>query len=354
MNLVLTPEQEQLRDTVRRLLTDRSPMRRVREIADGADGYDPALWRQLADLGLLGLAIPEQYGGAGSGHIEQSVVAEELGRALTPTPFLGTVLAAGLLLATDDEDARKDLLPRIAAGDTIATVATNLAIAARHDGDDHLLTGRATPVLDGDRADLVLVATGDGVFAVTADSPGLTRTRLTALDPTRRLATLDLADAPARRLACTDPAAATAHLADLAGVTLAAEQVGGLLRCVEMTVDYAKIRVQFGRAIGSFQAVKHGCADMHVAGELAYSALRHATWAADHSPAELPVAASLAAAYCSAAYFQVAADTIQLHGGIGFTWEHDAHLYYKRAKTSELLFGDPTHHRAALADRLGV
>ena len=370
MNLVLNEEQEELQATVRRFLADRSPLSRVREVMETPEGRDAALWERMAgDLGLQGLTVPEAYGGAGLGQVELSVVMEELGAALTPSPYLASaVLAATALLATDDVEARRDLLPGIAGGTTVATVAVaedgrgwdaggTAARATLEDGR-WVLDGAKTLVPDGALADLVLVAarTGDelGLFAVEGGAPGLTRANLAGLDPTRRLARLELARTPARRLVSEDAAGALRHTLDLAAVALAAEQLGGLQRCLDLSVAYAKARYQFGRAIGSFQAVKHLLADMHVAMELSRSALRYAAWAADEAPDELPVAAGLARDACSEAFFRVAADTIQVHGGIGFTWEHDAHLYYRRAKSSQLLFGGPRLERARLADRLGI
>jgi acyl-CoA dehydrogenase len=363
VKLVLSDEQEELRDSIRRFLSDRSPMASVRRVAETPDGLDRAVWDRMgAELGLQGLAIPEEYGGAGFGHVERSVAMEEMGRGLLPSPFLASaVLAADTLLALDDEAARRELLPGIAAGETIATVALagdGVVTAARDAGDGWTLDGQRSFVLDGCAAGAILVeASADGepaVFLVAGDAPGLCRRPLTTLDVTRRQARLELGRTPARRLESRDTAGALAHVLDLAAVALAAEQVGGLQRCLDMSVDYAKARAQFGRPIGSFQAVKHLCANMHVAMELARSAARYAAWAADEAPDELPVAACVAQVECSEAFFQVAADTIQVHGGIGFTWEHDAHLYYRRAKASELLFGDPDHHRALLADRLSV
>jgi alkylation response protein AidB-like acyl-CoA dehydrogenase len=334
------------------------------------DGCDRVLWERMAgELGLPGLTVPEDLGGAGLGQVELSLVMEELGRALTPSPFLASaVLAAGALLATDDEEAMRDLLPRLAAGTTTATLAVAedaggwdpdpVRTEAALDGGSWTLTGAKTLVPDGATADVVLVAAlaGDepGLFAVEGGAPGLARTPLATLDPTRRLARLDLTRTPARRLVSEDAAGALSHALDLAAVALAAEQLGGLQRCLDMSVDYASARYQFGRPIGSFQAIKHLCADMHVAMELSRSAVRYAAWAADEAPEELPVAAALARSACSDAFFRVASDTIQVHGGIGFTWEHDAHLYYRRAKSSELLLGGQRRQRAQLADRLGI
>ena len=370
MRLVLNEEQEELQATVRRFLADRAPMARVREVMETPEGLDRALWDRMArDLGLPGIAVPEAYGGAGLGQIELSVVMEELGAALTPSPFLASaVLATNALMAVDDEDCRAELLPGVASGGTIATLAVAedgsgwepAAVAARATLADGgwVLEGVKTLVPDGELADLVLVAAraGDelGVFAIDDGAPGLRRTSLAGLDPTRRLARLELSCVPARRLVCEDAEGALGHALDLAAVALAAEQLGGLQRCLDLSVEYAKSRYQFGRAVGSFQAVKHLCANMHVAMEMARSAVRYAAWTADEEPGELPVAAALARAACSEAFFRVAADTIQVHGGIGFTWEHDAHLYYRRAKSSELLLGGQRQQRARLADRLGI
>jgi alkylation response protein AidB-like acyl-CoA dehydrogenase len=369
-NLVLSEEQEELRDSLRRFLADRSPMSRVRQMIETPEGYDRALWdRMAADLSLQGMAVPDTCGGAGFGQVEMSIVMEELGRALLPSPFLASaVLATNALLALDDADAVRELLPSIAAGHTIATLAvaeegggwdaSKIATTAVLDGDGWRLQGTKTSVVDGFAADLVVVvahAGGElGFFIIDGDAPGLSRTRLAGLDLTRQLASLEFSGAPARRLVCEDATGALNQVLDVASVALAAEQLGGLQRCLEMSVDYAKARAQFGRSIGSFQAVKHLCADMHVAMELARSAVRYTAWAADAAPDELPVAAGLARAYCSEAFFKVAADTIQVHGGIGFTWEHDAHLYYRRAKSSELLLGGPVQVRERLAERLGV
>lgn len=367
MRLVLDPEQEELRAAVRRFLADRSPSERVRAVMESDRGHDDAVWSGLARMGALGLVVPEELGGAGAGHVERSVVAEELGRALVPAPFLASaVLATDALLALDDHDARAELLPALAAGERIATVAaaegrgewdrTGGATTATGRDGGWVLDGVKTPVLAGDVADVVLVlaAAPDGPawFAVDAGAAGLTRTRLTGLDPTRRVARLAFSATPARRLPTADAAAVLDLVADLAAVALAAEQVGLMQRAMELTVAYATVRVQFGRPIGSYQAVKHGCADMLSAWEQAVSVLRYAAWTADHDRAELPVAAALAQTHVGPAAFATATGMVQYHGGTGYTWEHDAHLFYKRAKSAELLLG--TGHRARLADRLGV
>ncbi|MFC5994130.1 acyl-CoA dehydrogenase family protein [Pseudonocardia hispaniensis] len=369
MNLVPNAEQQQLRSVVRTFLADQAPSATVRAAMTSERGYDHGLWLRLGgELGLLGLVVPEALGGSGAGHVERAIVAEELGRGLIPSPFLGSaVLAVDTLLALDDDGARTELLPRLASGERIGTVAVaeggawdragGATTATRRDGR-WTLAGTKTPVVAGAEADLLIVyartADGPGWFAVDADAPGLSRTVLAGLDPTRRLSRIAFADTPARPLTSIDPAAALDLVADLAAVALAAEQVGGLQRAMELTVDYAKVRIQFGRPIGSYQAVKHGCADMYCAWEHAVAVLRYAAWTADHDRAELPLAAALAQAYIGPAYFAVATAMVQYHGGIGYTWEHEAQLYYKRAKGSELLLGTPAQHRRRLADRLGL
>lgn len=372
MQLVLDQEQQELRAAVRTFLADHASSARVREVMDG-DGHDRELWRRLAgELGLAGLVVPEQHGGSGAGHVERCVVAEELGRALAPAPFLASaVLAVDTLLALDDRSAQAELLPQLVSGDLIGTVAVaeqggswepaaTTTSALLRDGN-WVLDGHKMPVVSGDVADVVLVHArtpeGTGWFLVAADAPGLRHTALRTLDPTRRLSRLDFWDTPARPLMSGDAGEATAVLeavTDRAAVALAAEAVGGMGRVLELTADYAKVRVQFGRTIGSYQAVKHGCADMYCAVEQAYSALRYAAWTADHDVEQLPLAAALVQVVVLPAYFRAAADTVQLHGGVGYTWEHDAQLYYKRAKTSELLLGSGEQQRQRLADRLGI
>jgi alkylation response protein AidB-like acyl-CoA dehydrogenase len=302
--------------------------------------------------------------------VELIVVLEEMGRALLCAPYFSTVaLAANALLVSGDDGAKKEHLPGIASGETIATVALTepagrwdeegVTLAASGSGDSWTLNGTKSFVLDGHTASLILVAarTGAGVslFAVPGDAPGLTKTPLATMDQTRKQAKLDFAGTPARLVGTDGGGWATlSKVLDLAAVALAAEQVGGAQKVLEMSVEYAKVRVQFGRPIGSFQAIKHKCADMLLEVESAKSAAYYAGWAAAEDSDELPVVASLAKAYCSDAYFHAAAENIQIHGGIGFTWEHPAHLYFKRAKSSEILLGDATYHRELLAQRIGI
>ena len=371
MNFAFSEEQEELRRSVRRFLDDKSPMTEVRRLMDTTEGFDRSVWEQMANqLGLQSLSIPEEYGGAGFSYVELGIVLEEMGANLICTPYFSTVaLAANALLSCGDESAKKDYLPGLAAGETIATLALTedsgrwdldgITLAAKGKGGDWTLDGHKMFVIDGHSADLVLVAarTGKGVslFAVEGTATGLTRTPLATMDQTRKQARLEFAGTPARLVGDEGGAgAALTRTLDLAAVALAAEQVGGAQRCLDMSVEYAKTRIQFGRPIGSFQAIKHKCADMLLEVESAKSAAYYAGWAAAEDSDELPVVASLAKSYCSEAYFHAAAENIQIHGGIGFTWEHDAHLYFKRAKSSELLLGDPTYHRELLAQRIGI
>jgi alkylation response protein AidB-like acyl-CoA dehydrogenase len=335
------------------------------------EGYDPAVWAQMgSQLGLQGLAIPEEYGGSGFTYVELIVVLEEMGRSLLCAPYFSTVaLAANAILTSGDDAAKKELLPGIASGDAIATLAFTedngrwdeggITTTATRAGDGWTLDGHKMFVLDGHVANLLVVAArtpaGLSLFAVDENAPGLTRTPLATMDQTRKQARLELSGTPARLIGADGGASAgLSKTLDLAAVALAAEQVGGAQQCLDMSVEYAKQRVQFGRPIGSFQAIKHKCADMLLEVESAKSAAYYAGWAAAEASDELPVVASLAKAYCSDAYFHAAAENIQIHGGIGFTWEHDAHLYFKRAKSSELLLGDPTYHRELLAQRIGL
>jgi alkylation response protein AidB-like acyl-CoA dehydrogenase len=356
---------------VRSFLEAKSPESAVREQMETDDGYDKAVWSQMAEqMGLQALHIPEEYGGQGFGYVELGIVLEEMGRALLCAPFFSSVvLAANTLLQSGDDAAKKAYLPGIASGETIATLAltepagkwdeAGITLQATASGDGYTLNGTKSFVIDGAIADLILVAarTANGVslFAVEGDAAGITKTRLATMDQTRKQAKLDFAGTPAKLIG-TEGAGwdVLSTVLDLTAVGLAAEQVGGAQFVLEMAVQYAKDRVQFGRPIGSFQAIKHKCADMLLEVESAKSAAYYGLWCASEMNDELPSVASLAKAYVSEAYFHATAENIQIHGGIGFTWEHPAHLYFKRAKSSELLFGDPTYHRELLAQRIGI
>jgi alkylation response protein AidB-like acyl-CoA dehydrogenase len=371
MNFAFSEEQDELRKSVKRFLEDKSPETEVRRLMETTEGYDTAVWTQMADqLGLQSLTIPEEFGGSGFSYVELIVVLEEMGAALLCAPFFSTVaLGANAILTSGDQKAKEELLPGIASGETIATLAhtedsgqwdtESVTLTATPSGDGWSLNGHKSFVIDGHVADLILVVgrtdAGISLFAVQGDADGLTRTPLATMDQTRKQARLEFAGTPARLIGSDGGASAgLSKTLDLAAVALAAEQVGGAQRCLDSSVDYAKTRIQFGRPIGSFQAIKHKCADMLLEVESAKSAAYYAGWAAAEDSDELPVVASLAKSYCSEAYFHAAAETIQIHGGIGFTWEHPAHLYFKRAKSSELLLGDPSYHRELLAQRIGI
>jgi len=342
------PEHEDFRRSVRQFVERALPEETVRRLMDTDDGHDPALWRQSAEqLGLPGLLVPEEYGGTGLTVLELGVVVEELGRGVVGGPFLATAVLAVAALTGADEQARQEFLPGIAEGTSIATVAIEDVDVRVTDG---LLHGTAPYVLDGGLADLVLVPAGGRLFAVTGDPQGLTRTRLRTVDATRKQATLTFDGVPARDIGPAD----LDRLRDLAAAVVAVEQIGGAQRCLEMSVEYAKVRTQFGSLIGAFQAVKHRCADMLVQVELARSAAYQALQAAAEDSPLFPALAVLAKACCSEAYTFTSAETVQVHGGIGFTWEHPAHLYFKRAAATALLFGDPDSARAAFADRISL
>ena len=371
MIFAFSVEQDELRKSVRKFLEDKSPEIEVRRLMETVDGYDPAVWQQMTEqMGLAGMAIPEQYGGSGFGYVELTVVFEEMGRALLCSPYFSTVaLAANLLLASGDESAKADYLPTLASGEKIGTVAlaeatgrweeSAVTMAATKSKSGWLLSGEKSFVTDGHLADLVLVAArtkaGVSIFAVDKGATGFVATAQATLDQTRKQATLAFAKTPARLVGAEGVGwPALAKTLYLAAVALAAEQVGGAQQVLDLTVQYAKDREQFGQPIGSFQAIKHKCADMLMEVESARSAAYYAGWVAAEDSDELPVVASLAKSYCSEAYFHAAAESIQIHGGIGFTWEHPAHLYFKRAKSSELLFGDASYHRGLLAQRIGI
>jgi alkylation response protein AidB-like acyl-CoA dehydrogenase len=361
-------EQEALRQSTRQFL-GRAP-RDFGGVA-GLGGHDESTWRRMAsELGLQGLAVAESFGGAGASWIELAIVFEEMGRVLLPEPFFATAaLALPAVSCLGDDAAGTDLLPAIADGTEVAAFAFaprcvgsapsplfDVRASARGDGAV-VVDGTATLVLSGHLASLLLVladtSSGPALFAVRGDAPGVTATPSESLDLTRSVATVRLASAPARYVGASDPAGdGLSRVLDQASVALAAEQVGGAERCLEMAVAHARTRTQFGRPIGSFQAIKHRCADLFVAIESAKGLARYAAWAAALAPDELPTAAAAAHAHCTEVYRDVAAESLHIHGGTGFTWEHEAHLHLRRAKTDELLFGSPAQHRELLVRRL--
>ena len=367
MHFSPTDAQEQLRTRVRGLLAELSPPAAVRRHMDSETGYDLDAWlRMAADHDLHGLHLPAGVGGSGLGWVEQCIVLEEMGRVLLCAPYLSTATTAPWL--PDDVQAA------VAAGLCIATLAVAEASgrwdaggvearALRSAGGGWRVEGEKSYVVDGCAADVLVVAArpddgGDvALFLVEADAPGVDCAPLTTVDQTRRQARVRLSAAPARPL----PGSLGTAM-DLSVVALAAEQVGGARRALDMALDHARTRVQFGRPIGSFQAVKHLCADMLLDLESARGAAFYASHAAAGAMSdggqgradELPVAAAVAKSCCSEAYVRVATDSLHVHGGLGFTWDHDAHLYFKRARSSFQLFGDPGHHRERLARHLGV
>ncbi|MGE2717937.1 acyl-CoA dehydrogenase family protein [Mycolicibacterium litorale] len=353
-------EREALREAVRDLLRSRCTEQDVRRVLAGDDGFDRDLWRRLAEQGVTGIVIDSEYGGVGLGAPELEAVAEETGAALLPSPFLSSaVLTATLIQAAGDEDDKKRLLPGLADGSTIGTLAvTGKAGTWTVEGvgvratDAGTLTGEAHYVTDGQAADVILVVAdsprGVGVYELAPDAAGFQRVAATVFDPTVRLSTYTFTDTPARRLGTAGWDAVQQAL-DLTVVALAGEQCGGARRIFEITVDYLKTRIQFGRPIGSFQALKHMAADLLLKVESATSAAQNAAAqkaSADQTdPAAADGAVALAGFACAEAYRDVAADAIQMHGGIGFTWEHPAHLYLRRARTGMQLFGGPRLHR---------
>ena len=371
MTLVFSEEHEELRRILRGFFADKSPETEVRRVMETAEGYDAALWKQMAvQLDLPGLAIGEDFGGSGPDPLALTVVFEEMGRTLVCAPYFSTAaMAATLLTVGGDAEAQRDYLPRIAAGDMVATVAlterggrwdeAGITMSATNVDGAWSLTGEKTYVLDGCTAQLILVVArtpaGPTVFAVEASAGGFTAQPLSTLDQTRKQARLVFDSTPARLIGVEGLGwAAVSKMLDRAAVCLAAEQIGGAQRMLETTLEYARSRAQFGRPIGSFQAIKHRCAELAVELEAARATLLYASWVAAQDTPDLPVAASIAKVRCSEVYFRMVLEAIQIHGAIGFTWEHPAQLYFKRAKSSELLLGSPAFHRELLAHRTGI
>jgi alkylation response protein AidB-like acyl-CoA dehydrogenase len=374
LTFALTVEQRQLQQLVRKFCEAKSPISEVRRLMDKEDGFDTTVWNQLgSELGLQSLAIPERFGGAGYSLVELCLVIEEMGRALLCVPFLSSIaLGANAILVGGTDEQRECLLPGIASGEVRAALAFaertdawapgEVATVATADGGDYRLRGRKTLVVDGHTAQLIVVSarpTGSArvsLFIVdTSDTQGLQRKALPTLDQTRKLAELHFDETRARLLGGPDDDGAETLQRTLQGaaVCLAAEQVGGAAHCLDASVEYAQIRTQFGRPIGSFQAIKHRCADMLLDVESARSAAYYAmTSVVDDTDADL--ASSLAYAHCSQVFSRAASAMIQIHGGVGYTWEHDAHLYLKRAKASEALLGGVGYHQDVVAESMNL
>jgi alkylation response protein AidB-like acyl-CoA dehydrogenase len=378
MDFGFSEEQEMLRSSARDFLAKEAPMTYVRKMMDDEVGFTAELWKKMADLGWMGLILPEQYGGSGLDFVDLIVVLEEMGRVVLPGPFFSTVVLGGVAVLDGGSAALKDaLLPKLASGELRVTLAQlepsgrwdadGIQLSARADGGGFVLSGTKLFVPDAHTADHMVVAgrapgsTGtDGIslFLVDAKAPGITTTQLKTMDQTRKLGEVVLKDVrvPADRV--LGPVgqgwALLDRVIDRGKVGLCAEMCGGAQRVLEMSVDYAKVREQFGKPIGSFQAIQHKCANMLVEVESSKSVTYYAAWAVANGVAEAPLAAAMAKAYCSDAYRHVSGEGIQIHGGIGFTWEHDMHIYFKRAKSSEVTFGDATWNRELVAQHINL
>jgi alkylation response protein AidB-like acyl-CoA dehydrogenase len=377
MHFAFNEEQEELRRTARSFLATHSSPEKVRAAMASDDGFDRDVWRRIGqEMGWTAILVPEEHGGLGLTYVELIALLEVMGATLLCSPFFSTICLAGNLLRIGgSQTQKKEYLPGIASGETIATLAfteangrcdaSTIEAVAKPDGNNFILNGTKTFVLDGNVAAFLIVAArepgsmgqeGVRLLIVPADAPGVERRSLPTMDQTRRQAEIRLQDVrvPAASLIGNEGGGwpLLEKTLQLAAIALSAEQVGGAQRCLDMTVEYAKERKQFGRPIGSFQAIKHKCADMLLQVESARSASYYAGWAAAVDDPELPVLASLAKAYCSDAYFQCTAESIQIHGGVGFSWEYDVHLYFKRAKSSEIFLGSPAYHREIVAQHI--
>ena len=379
MEFAFSQDQDELRRAARRFLEVASSEERVRAAMETEQGYDSATWQQLSEeLAWTALTIPEEYGGLGMSYLDLHPLMEEMGRALLCSPFFSTIcLGANALLLGGNGVQKERHLPGIAAGETTATLAyaekngqldaAGIEATCSRTAAGYILRGTKSYVLDGHTADLLIVAArtensegaeGVSLFLVPGDADGVKRAWLPTMDQTRRLGSVELGDVVVPPDAVVGEEgrgwALCERTLDLARIALAAEQVGAAEMCLDMSVEYAKVRKQFGRPIGSFQAIKHKCADMLMMIESARSAAFYASALAGQGERDLEEAASSAKAFCSDAFFHCAAENIQIHGGIGFTWEHAAHMYFKRAKAAEVLFGAPSFHRERVAKRMGL
>ncbi|MHC2275640.1 alkylation response protein AidB-like acyl-CoA dehydrogenase [Bradyrhizobium diazoefficiens] len=369
MNFDFSDDQKQLRDQARKFLTEKCPPKAVRVVLDGKAPYDKELWKGLAEMGFLGVAIPEEFGGAGAGHLELCVIAEEMGRANAPVPFSSTVyLAAEALLIAGSDAQKKKWLPAIASGEAIGTLAlfegkgNPSPKAIKLAAANGVLNGVKKPVADGAIADFAVVAARTGssgresdisLFLVDLKGGGVEVKGLTNLDPTRGQAEITFKDCKAEPLgAAGEGWSILTQVLDRAAVLCAFEQVGGSDRALEMGRDYALGRIAFGRQIGSFQAVKHMLADMYVSATLARSNSYYGAWALSTNASELPEAAAAARISATQAFQHCAKNNIQVHGGMGFTWEFDCHMYYRRANAMALALGSLSYWEDQLIDRM--
>jgi alkylation response protein AidB-like acyl-CoA dehydrogenase len=369
MNFDFSDDQKQLRDEARKFLTEKCPPKAVRAVLDGKTDYDRDLWKGLAEMGFLGVAIPEAFGGAGAGHLELCVLAEEMGRALAPVPFSSTVyLAAEALMIAGSDAQKQKWLPKIASGDAIGTLAlfegpgNPSPKAIKLTAANNTLNGVKKPVPDGAIADFAIVAARNGssgresdiaLYLVDLKAGGVEAKVLTGIDPTRQQAELTFRNCKAEPLgAAGEGWSILTRVLDRAAVLVAFEQVGGSDRALEMGRDYALDRIAFGRPIGSFQAVKHMLADMYVSATLARSNCYYGAWALSTDAGELPEAAAAARVSATQAFQHCSKNNIQVHGGMGFTWEFDCHMYYRRANALALGIGSLSYWEDQLIDRM--
>jgi len=365
VNLDFSDEQKQLRDQVRRFLSEQCPPTAVRAILEGGERYDKSLYAGLAELGVLGAAIPEEYGGVGLGHLELCVVAEELGRVLAPVPVASSIyLSAEFLLLAGSESQKSEWLPKLASGEAIGAFAMvegqgrtkPESIKARVSGGK--LSGEKMPVADGCDADFAIVAARDekdgvSLYIVSLTGEGVTRKALESIDPTRGQARITFDNAPVEPLGNSgDGWHIATQVLDRAAVLMAFEQLGGADRALEMARDYALDRMAFGRPIGSFQAIKHILADMYVSATLARSNCYYGAWALSSGASELPVAAATARVSATTAFQHCSKNNIQVHGGMGFTWAFDCHLYYRRSNGLALALGSLSTWESQLIERM--
>ena len=369
MNFDFSDDQKQLRDEARKFLASKCSPKAVRQVLDGKAAYDKELWKGLAEMGFIGVAIPEEFGGTGAGHLELCVLAEEMGRALAPVPFSSTVyLAAEALMIAGSDAQKQKWLPKIASGEAIGTLALFEGTgnpspkAIKVTATNNVLDGTKKPVPDGDIADFAIVAartasTGRdsdiGLFIVDLTGDGVTRKSLANVDPSRNQAEIIFKGAKAEPLGTAgDGWSILSQVLDRAAVLIAFEQVGGSDRALEMGRDYALDRIAFGRQIGSFQAVKHMLADMYVSATLARSNCYYGAWALSTNASELPEAAAAARISATQAFQHCSKNNIQVHGGMGFTWEFDCHMYYRRSNALALSLGSLSYWENQLIDRM--
>ncbi|MFC0239928.1 acyl-CoA dehydrogenase family protein [Rhodopseudomonas telluris] len=369
MNFDFSDDQKQLRDQARRFLSEKCPPRAVRAVLEGKADYDRDLWKGLAEMGFLGVAIPEEFGGTGAGHLELCVIAEELGRALAPVPFASTVyLAAEALLIAGSDEQKQKWLPKISSGEAIGTLAlfegngNPSHKAVKVTASNGTISGTKKPVADGAIADFAIVAARTGnsgreadisLFLVDLKAGGVTAKPLQNVDPSRQQAELVFNGAKAEPLgAANEGWSILSRVMNRAAVLIAFEQVGGADRALEMGRDYALDRIAFGRPIGSFQAVKHILADMYVSATLARSNCYYGAWALSTDAGELAEAAAAARISATQAFQHCAKQNIQVHGGMGFTWEFDCHLYYRRSNALALALGSQSYWEDQLIDRM--